>query len=92
VFIMFTETLDEDHISGPNETKYYSKEDKGVYYLYQWNEGNRMTSDLGRPVGLDELNGTQFGITGRAVIPSTRSPRGSLDRHLDDPRVRYGAV
>lgn len=34
-FIMFTQTLNEDDVSGPNQTKYYSKDDAGVYYLYQ---------------------------------------------------------
>lgn len=32
---MFKSTLDVDVNSGPNETKYYSEEDKGVYYLYE---------------------------------------------------------
>ncbi len=36
VFIMFTQTLNENDVSGPNQTKYYSKEDSGVYYLYQY--------------------------------------------------------
>ncbi|KAK0639122.1 hypothetical protein B0T16DRAFT_422464 [Cercophora newfieldiana] len=71
VFIMFTQTLDEDNISGPNQTKYYSKEDKGVYYLYEMHEGNRMTSQLGKPEGLDEMNGTQFGITGQDITKSS---------------------
>ena len=32
---MFTQTSNEDDISGPNQTKYYYKEDRGVYYLYE---------------------------------------------------------
>ncbi len=36
VFIMFTQGLNEGDASGPNQTKYYSKEDAGVYYLYQY--------------------------------------------------------
>ncbi|KAK4168142.1 hypothetical protein QBC43DRAFT_296821 [Cladorrhinum sp. PSN259] len=70
VFIMFTQTLDEDDISGPNQTKYYSKEDKGVYYLYRMHEG-RMTSRLSKPEGLDDLNGTQFGISGYDITKSS---------------------
>jgi hypothetical protein len=34
VFVTFTKTKDEDHVGGPNATKWYSKEDEGVYYLY----------------------------------------------------------
>ncbi len=33
---MFTKTLNENDVSGPNQTKYFSKEDAGVYYLYQY--------------------------------------------------------
>ncbi|KAK4225150.1 hypothetical protein QBC38DRAFT_271617 [Podospora fimiseda] len=71
VFIMFTQTSDEDDISGPNQTKYYSKEDRGVYCLYQMDEWSRMKSKPVKPEGLDDLNGTQFGISGSDITKSS---------------------
>lgn len=35
VFIMFANTTDPNDDHGPNETKYYSAKDGGVYYLYR---------------------------------------------------------
>lgn len=35
VFIMFANTTDPNDDHGPNETKYYSVKDGGVYYLYR---------------------------------------------------------
>ncbi|KAK0720232.1 hypothetical protein B0H67DRAFT_180062 [Lasiosphaeris hirsuta] len=71
VFVMFTTTENVDDISGPNQTKYYSEEDRGVYYLYEIHEGSRMTSQLGKPEGLDDLNGTYFGILGQDISKSS---------------------
>lgn len=34
-------------------------------------EGSRMTSTLGKPQGLDDLNGTYFGISGRDITRSS---------------------
>ncbi|KAM7191314.1 hypothetical protein V8F20_009369 [Naviculisporaceae sp. PSN 640] len=67
IFIMFKSTLDADINSGPSQTKYYSEEDKGVYYLYEMLEGNRMTSTLVKPLGLDDFDGSYFGITAQDI-------------------------
>ena len=35
VYVIFTSIANESLTSGPNETRYYSQEDGGVYHLYQ---------------------------------------------------------
>jgi len=40
IFITFFKTDDVNDASGPNQTRYYSAEDGGVYYMYRsvkWN-------------------------------------------------------
>jgi hypothetical protein len=35
IFATFTKTDNVNDTSGPSEARYYSKEDGGVYYIYQ---------------------------------------------------------
>lgn len=56
-----------DSVSGPNQTRYYSEQDQGVYYLYRYIETGVLTGYLGKPWGLDALNGSAYGIPGPAI-------------------------
>jgi hypothetical protein len=63
VFIYFAKTDNPNDGNGPNVTKYYSKEDGGVYYLYRYVEDGVLQGHLDKPWGLDALGGPHYSIT-----------------------------
>ncbi|KAJ9616673.1 hypothetical protein H2200_000392 [Cladophialophora chaetospira] len=58
-FVTFAYTDDPDIDIGPNNSKYYSAEDGGVYYLYQWRASK---SRLEEPDGMEQLEAIAGGI------------------------------
>jgi hypothetical protein len=71
VFTTFFSTSDTNDTSGPNQTKYYSSEDKGVYYTYLYHEDGILKGRLGKPDGLDQMNDTSWDISGNDITKAS---------------------
>lgn len=64
IFTTFFRTNDTESASGPNETRYYSQKDGGVYYTYSYHESGILKGFLEQPQGLDHLNESAWDISG----------------------------
>ncbi|KAI9775007.1 MAG: hypothetical protein M1839_001607 [Geoglossum umbratile] len=64
IFVNFLRTNNTNDASGPKDARYYSEEDGGVYYTYHYHEDGKLKGHLDKPWGLDELNGSTYGISG----------------------------
>ncbi|KAI9775348.1 MAG: hypothetical protein M1839_001264 [Geoglossum umbratile] len=62
IFIYFARTDDPEDSNGPEVTKYYSKADGGVYYLYRYSEDGILQGHLDKPWGLEFLNGSTVSV------------------------------
>jgi hypothetical protein len=71
VFTTFFQTNDTEDASGPNQTRYYSNENNGVYYTYAYNEYGVLKGHLGKPEGLDQMNISSWDISGNDVTKAS---------------------
>ncbi|KAH0548679.1 hypothetical protein GP486_007777, partial [Trichoglossum hirsutum] len=71
IFIYFAKTDNPNDSNGPNVTKYYSKEDGGVYYLYRYVEDGVLQGHLDKPWGLDQLAGPHYNIAPSDITKSS---------------------
>jgi hypothetical protein len=80
-FVTFAYTDDADIDIGPNVSKYYSAEDRGVYYLYQWRASK---SRLDEPDGMDQLEAVAGGILPSEVTQSSAASFKLIGYNSDD--------
>lgn len=71
IWTTFYPTNDSSDASGPNETRYYSAKDGGVYYTYAYRETGILRGYLDQPEGLDQLNDSAWGIAGSDISKSS---------------------
>ncbi|KAF8866376.1 hypothetical protein BDZ45DRAFT_339061 [Acephala macrosclerotiorum] len=71
IFVMCSYTTNQDDNSGPAQSQYYSTADGSVCYLYFYKDTGKYKGNLDKPKGLDDLNGTAFGIWGSNITEAS---------------------
>ncbi|KAF1810259.1 hypothetical protein P152DRAFT_106160 [Eremomyces bilateralis CBS 781.70] len=71
IYITRTETDNPNDKSGPNQGRYYSPEEKAVYYLYRYQEDGNIKGHVEQPWGLDKLRGAPYFITGEDIVKAS---------------------
>jgi hypothetical protein len=71
IWTTFYETNDTADAFGPNQTRYYSSDDRGVYYTYSYHESGILKGYLEPPSGLDHLNESTWDISGTDISKSS---------------------
>ncbi|OAF99026.1 uncharacterized protein CC84DRAFT_414624 [Paraphaeosphaeria sporulosa] len=71
IWTTFHATNDTSDASGPNQTRYYSPTDGGVYYTYAYHESGILKGFLEAPTGLDHLNESTWDISGTDISKSS---------------------
>ncbi|KAL5404051.1 hypothetical protein PMIN03_009430 [Paraphaeosphaeria minitans] len=67
----FHATNETSDAFGPNQTRYYSASDGGVYYTYAYHESGVLKGSLEAPTGLDHLNESTWDISGTDISKSS---------------------
>lgn len=70
-YVTFSRSNDSSIATGPPSARYYSQEDQGVYYVYNYIEDGSLKGHLDAPKNLEKLAGAPYNISGSDIAKAS---------------------